>query len=224
MSATVGVVLPVLNGAQSLAAAIRSVCDQEPAPDDVLVIDGGSDDGSLELAQAIPGVRVIVQSRSGLGAARNEGVRAVTGDLIAFCDSDDRWKPGALASRLDHLSANAPCGAVIGHVEIAAFDGLASTPQQCARIGTVSQGYTPGALMMRRSTFDAVGDFDEGLAIGTDGDWFVRLTQSDVPLDVLPDLVLQKWVHASSLSTDVSSYRQDLLEVARRFIQRRRKA
>ena len=85
-------------------------------------------------------------------------------------------------------------------------------------------GYTPGALMARRETFDAVGSFDETLVIGADSDWFVRLTQLDVRLDVLPTLVLRKGARASSLSADVTTYRRELLQVARRFLHQRRQS
>jgi glycosyltransferase involved in cell wall biosynthesis len=220
----VGVVMPVRNGARTLVAAVRSVCDQCPAPADIVVIDGGSEDDSATLAAAFPGVRVIAQVGLGLAAARNQGLRAVTGEMIAFCDSDDRWTAGALAARLNHLAAEPGCGAVIGHSENVLFDGDTATAQQASRLGRVAPGYTPGALMARRAAFEAVGPFDERLAIGADSDWFVRLAQSNVRLDVLPALVLRKGMRASSLSADVTTYRRELLMVARHFLDRRRRS
>jgi glycosyltransferase involved in cell wall biosynthesis len=218
-----GVVMPVRNGATTLAAAIQSVRSQHPPPADILVVDGHSGDGSAEIAAAFSGVRVILQEGRGLAAARNQGLRAVDGDAIAFCDADDCWTPGALATRLDHLAAEPACGAVIGHVERVLLDGHRATPQQTSRLGRRAPGYTPGALMARRAVFDAVGAFDETLAIGADTDWFVRLAQSAVRLDVLPQLVLRKGARDDSLSTDIATYRQELLEVVRRYFARRRR-
>ena len=220
---SLGVVMPVRNGAKTLAAAIRSVRDQRPAPAEIVVVDGGSEDESVAIATAFPGVRVIAQAGRGLAAARNQGMRDVAGEVIAFCDADDRWTPGALAVRLDHLIAEPGCGAVIGHAERVLLDGDRATPQQASRLGRVTPGYTPGALMARRAVFDAVGPFNETLTIGADSDWFVRLAQSTVRLDVLPALVLQKGARASSLSADIATYRKELLEVARRFLARRRR-
>ena len=219
---SVGVVMPVRNGARTLAAAIRSVCDQQPPPGDIVVIDGGSEDDSATLAAACPGVRVITQLGRGLAAARNQGLSTVAGELIAFCDADDCWTANALAARLDHLVREPGCDAVIGHAERVLFGGQAATPQQLSQLGRVIPGYTPGALMMRRAAFEAVGEFDEKLAIGADSDWFVRLAQSSLRLDVLPELVLQKGARASSLSADVATYRRELLLVARRFVDQRR--
>lgn len=218
----VGVVMPVRNGARTLAAAIASVVGQSPPPHDVLVVDGGSEDGSAALAVSL-GVRVIAQDGRGLAAARNQGVAAVAGDLVAFCDADDRWTEGALELRAARLAAEPACGAVIGHLRRTIVEGDTPTPQQASRLGQVEPGYTPGALLVRREALAAVGRFDETLTLGSDSDWFVRLVQSPVQLDVLPDMVLLKGVRSTSLSTDIATYRRELLEIARRFVDRRRR-
>jgi glycosyltransferase involved in cell wall biosynthesis len=220
---SVGVVMPVRNGASTIAAAIRSVCEQQPPPADIVVVDGGSEDDSATLAAAFPTVRVLTQSGGGLAAARNQGIRAVAGDVIAFCDADDCWTVGALACRLDHLAREPGCGAVIGQATRVLFDGHVATPQQASQLGRVTLGYTPGALLARRTCFEAVGLFDESLAIGADSDWFVRLAQSTLRLDVVPTLVLKKGLRASSLSADVVTYRRELLQVARRFVDQLRR-
>ena len=69
----VGVIVPVRNGARRLANAIRSVRDQYPAPADIVVVDGGSEDGSAALAAGFPGVRVIPQARSGTCCGAQSG-------------------------------------------------------------------------------------------------------------------------------------------------------
>jgi glycosyltransferase involved in cell wall biosynthesis len=220
----VGVVIPVRNAARTLALAIGSVRDQHPAPADIVVIDGGSWDGSAALAASFPGVRVIPQVGRGLAAARNQGLREVVGETIAFCDADDCWTAGALPARLNHLIAEPGCDAIVGHIEIVPCHGDAATPQQAARIGRVVPGYSPGALMARRAVFEAVGPFDQTLAVAADSDWFVRLAQSRLRLDVLPAVVLKKAARGSSLSADVTTYRRELLLVARQFLNERRRS
>lgn len=219
---TVGVVMPVRNGARTLATAIGSVLAQTPPPADIVVVDGNSEDGSAAVATAFAGVRVLQQAGRGLGTARNQGVAAVAGDVVAFCDADDCWTPGSLALRVARLAAKPDCGAVVGHIRRTLAEGETATPQQASRLGQIEPGYTPGALLVRRSVLAAVGGFDEALTLGSDSDWFVRLVQSGVRLDVLAETVLLKGVRSTSLSTDVATYRRELLEVARRFVDRRR--
>lgn len=219
---SLAVIMPVRNAAPYIAAAIASVRRQVPEGTDLIVVDGGSDDGSAAIAAGFPSVRVVPQSGRGLAAARNQGVRAARAELIGFCDADDRWSDGALAARLAHLAAQPECDAVIGQVVVEPLAGATATPQQRSRLGQPVPGYTPGALLARRRVFEQIGPFDETLTIGADSDWFVRLRQSALRLAVLPLVVLHKGARATSLSSDIETYRRELLRVARGFLARRR--
>ena len=94
------VVVPVYDVEAYLPAALDSLLGQEGVPLEVVVVDDGSTDTSGDLAERYAGrdarVRVVHTDNHGLGAARNEGVRHATGDLLAFCDSDDVVPPGRL--------------------------------------------------------------------------------------------------------------------------------
>lgn len=221
-SPSLAVVVPVRDAAPYIAAALTSVLSQVPAGTDVVVVDGGSADGSAAIAAGFPGVRVMPQAGSGLAAARNQGLRAVQADLVGFCDADDRWSDGALAARLAHLAEQPDCDAVTGQVVVEGLSGVMATPQQRSRVGRPVPGFTPGALLARRHVFEQIGPFDETLTIGADSDWFVRLQQSALRLAVLPVAVLHKGARATSLSSDVENYRRELLRVARGFLARRR--
>ena len=220
-NAPVTVIVPVRNGADHLHLALRSLIEQDQAPAEIVVVDGGSTDGSAALARAVPRVRVLTQTGLGLGAARNQGVRAASHDVLAFCDADDQWSPDSLRVRLDHLRRHDDCGAVIGRFVTAPLPGAVTPERRRGTLGRPTPGYTPGALLVRRSAFERVGDFAESLAIGTDSDWFVRLVQSDVSWVLLDDIVLTKGLRTGSLSDDVAAYRSELLAVARAFVRRR---
>jgi glycosyltransferase involved in cell wall biosynthesis len=221
-SPTVGVVVPVRNGVVHLGAALDGVFSQDPAPTDVVVLDGGSTDGSAQLAAKLDSVRVVPQVGLGLGAARNQGLREVRGELVAFCDADDRWPTDSLVQRVAHLAARPGCDAVIGRVVTAPLDDEEVPWGRVPRLGVSLPGYTPGALVTRRRVFDSVGPFDESMRIGADSDWFVRLLLAGCRLDLLDEVVLIKGVRATSLSADVETYRRELLGVARAYIARRR--
>jgi glycosyltransferase involved in cell wall biosynthesis len=214
--------MPVLNAAPFLAAAIESVLTQLPSGIDLVVVDGGSTDGSIAIAAGFPRARLLMQSGRGLAAARNQGLRVVDAEFVGFCDADDRWAEGALAVRLAHLQSQPACDAVIGQVSGEVRAGEPLTPQQEARLGQPLPGFTPGALLARRHVFKRIGPFDETLTIGADSDWFVRLQQSELRLAVLSTIVLRKGARAASLSTDRETYRRELLGVARKFLKRRR--
>jgi glycosyltransferase involved in cell wall biosynthesis len=215
----VGVVIPTLNAADHIEAALRSVLEQDPPPIEVVVVDGGSTDGTQAIVTATSGVRLIQQRSRGLGAARNEGIDAVRGHIIGFCDADDRWAGDSLAIRLRRLlgsGAGAVIGAVCLHTPADEATGAA------LRTRTPVSGYTPGALLAWREALSTVGPFASHLRIGCDSEWFIRLTESSVHLEELPDVVLHKAIRPGSLSTHVGAYRTELLTVARAYLDRRR--
>lgn len=91
-------VIPTYNRVQLLDEALRSaVAECEPG-DEVIVVDDGSTDGTEALVRAYgPPVKYMSTPHAGAGAARNAGVKAARGDLIALLDSDDEWIPGKLS-------------------------------------------------------------------------------------------------------------------------------
>jgi glycosyltransferase involved in cell wall biosynthesis len=221
-TAPVSVVVATRNSAAYVAAALDSIVTQIPRPAEIIVIEGNSTDDTVEVVARFPGVRVIRQVGGGLAAARNEAIRACSQPLIAFCDSDDRWTAGALAARLDALSANPEVPAVIGLVVRVAIEGSVATAAQHARIGRAVPGFVLSAMLVRREAFEQVGWFDESLPLGPELDWIARLQQSGSPVLQLDTVVVHKGARGTSLSTNVSALRDDLLTVARRIIDRQR--
>lgn len=97
MSPKVSIILPTFNRAAFLPKAIESIERQSYQDWELIVVDDGSDDETLELlakiTQGVAGrVNVISQANRGPGAARNAGIRVSRGELIAFYDSDDTWE------------------------------------------------------------------------------------------------------------------------------------
>src|SRR5262245_12992873 len=108
MSPAVSVVLPAYNRAGSIGGAIPSVLRQTWADFELIVIDDGSEDGTLEAAAGIrdPRLRLIAgQSNRGAAAARNRGAAVARADWIAFQDSDDEWLPEKLEKQMARLAA-----------------------------------------------------------------------------------------------------------------------
>lgn len=102
--------MPLFNKAPHVEAAVRSALGQSLAPAEVIVVDDGSTDGSLEIVQSIndPRLKVLTRSPPGPGgyAARNLGVDATEAEWVAFLDADDLWHVDHLTSLADSISTS----------------------------------------------------------------------------------------------------------------------
>ncbi|GAB6164120.1 hypothetical protein JCM19992_01200 [Thermostilla marina] len=102
VTAPVSVVIPAYNSSRYLGATLRSVFAQTVRPQEIIVVDDGSEDDSAALAESFgPPVRVIRQENRGESAARNRGIEAASSEWIAFLDADDLWAPTKLARQLE---------------------------------------------------------------------------------------------------------------------------
>ncbi|MEM9799203.1 MAG: glycosyltransferase [Planctomycetota bacterium] len=191
---SVSVIIPAYNCSQVIANAVGSALDQSVRPHEVIVVDDGSDDAdALRAALAAwtrAGAVTLLETpvNSGPAAARNVGVRAATGDLIALLDADDRYEPGHLESAVrvlvDHPTAAMTCSdayVVQDGVRLAwlknhrrrqipsVLDFETLLESNCVSTLTV---------VLRRELFETHGEFDEDPALYgvEDYDLWLRLS------------------------------------------------
>lgn len=112
MHPAISVIIPLYNKAPYVGTAIASVLASGPAIHEVIVVDDGSTDDGPEIVAGLnePKVRLIRQKNSGVSAARNRGIRAASGDYIAFLDADDYWTPGYISQIEAMIAAYPECG------------------------------------------------------------------------------------------------------------------
>ena len=182
----VSVVLPTFDRAQVLPTALGSVLDQAFTDLELIVVDDGSTDGTRDVVRALGDerVRIISTPRHGAAAARNAGIAAAAGDLIAFQDSDDRWLPGKLAAQVNALDgADEHTAVVYGVMEgwrhgQHRFVPSRSEPMLSGDLRAVLPRYnligTPSAIV-RAAALRSVGGFDPTLRRFQDWDLWLRL-------------------------------------------------
>jgi glycosyltransferase involved in cell wall biosynthesis len=102
----VSVIIPTYNRASIISKAIDSVLNQTYTSIQLIVVDDGSDDNTLEIIKRYPEVEYILQEHGGQGKARNNGLRHAKGSYIASLDSDDVWCPQFLEQCISQLEAN----------------------------------------------------------------------------------------------------------------------
>jgi glycosyltransferase involved in cell wall biosynthesis len=105
----ISVIIPVYKVEKYVAATVESVLAQTYKNFELLIIDDGSPDKSIEICQQFTDnrIKIIRQENRGVAAARNTGIRHAQGEYLAFLDADDLWTPEKLAKHIEHLD-NSP--------------------------------------------------------------------------------------------------------------------
>jgi glycosyltransferase involved in cell wall biosynthesis len=216
------VVIPAYDAARYLGEAVESVLAQIPAAAEVLVVDDGSSDDTVALAESFgPPVRVIRAGHGGVGATINRGMSEATGTLIAFIDADDRWCPGKLALQLDALDADSSLDIVFGHVR----QFLSPEVTDGARFefsGKPMPGLHRGTMLLRRDAWDRVGPMDTDLVLGEFISWYARAIDAGLKTRMLPDVVYERRVHGRNTVIREREAYGDYLRVVKATMDRRR--
>lgn len=212
----VGVVLPVLDGADFVEEAIDSVLEQTYERFDLAVVDGGSTDRTVPIVRSYDDPRVsLVASDDSLGVAagRNRGVAAVDGELLAFIDHDDVWHPEKLAQHVDHHRRT---GADLVYSDARTIDADGAVLGDADRPDAAPPGeplvrqlllgreltiLTPSSVTLRRSAWVAVGGHDPEYHISEDAELYVRLAGSH-RFERLPERLVDKRDHDGNCSDD----------------------
>jgi glycosyltransferase involved in cell wall biosynthesis len=219
----VSCIVPVFNGQRYLAEALDSVLRQTHRPLDVVVVNDGSSDRTREVIAAYGArVRCVEQPHAGLAAARNRGIAAAAGDLIAFLDADDLWLPEKIARQVDRLRARAEAEANVTYIQNfwADEDGSRTDPLAGPSLEPLP-GYCSPAMLARREVFARVGPYDPALRTGACRDWFIRARERRVVFDVLDEVLVRRRLHAMNMSRERQK-REDYTQLVKRHLDRRR--
>ncbi len=192
----ISVIMAAYNAERHLREALESVLAQDWSPFEVVVVDDGSTDATPEIAQSFEEIRYFRRDNGGPAAARNAAIRESRGSLIANFDSDDILPPGRLRVQAECLLAHPEVGCVFGRQQ-----GL-DAPPWLGRDPVYGDldGIPLSSAMFRREVLDLLGGYDSRFEPSEDMDLVIRMRERGISYSVLPDLVLYRRYHESSLT------------------------
>jgi len=204
----ISVIIPTYNRSWAIRDAIDSVLDQDFSDYELIVIDDGSTDNTMQILDRYrEEIVVLYQENKGVSAARNRGIAAASGQFIAFLDSDDIWLPKKLSIQVDFFKSN-PDALICQTGEIWIRNGVRVNPKHhhkklSGRIFEPSLSLclvSPSAVMMKRHLFETAGLFDEDLPACEDYDLWLRIA-SWCPIFLVDiPLVKKRGGHSDQLS------------------------
>ncbi len=220
---TVAAIIPTRDRAQLTLRAVASVLAQTRPPDELIVVDDGSRDDTLDqLRSTYPGTHMVQLDGQGVSAARNAGIRASNSDWLAFLDSDDEWLPDKLQSQLEALTKE-PEYLLCHSDEIWIRNGRRVNPRRrhrkyggfifrhCLPLCAIS----PSAAVVHRSLFETVGLFDETLPACEDYELWLRICSRWPVLYVDRPLLRKYGGHADQLSSTAALDRYRIQALAK---------
>ena len=168
----VSLIATVLNADEHIGAFLASVAAQTRVPDEVIVVDGGSTDGTAERLRAAEGITVIETPGANIARGRNLAIAAASHEAIAVADADCAYRPEWLAALLEPLESGADVAMgwtepVIDSLLDACVSSL-GFPLTADQVDAATFMPSARSVAFRRETIDAVGGYPEWLAIGED--------------------------------------------------------
>ena len=221
---TVSVVIPTYNGARFVGRALDSVLVQQDEVVDVVVVDDGSTDETVDIVARYEDVRLLRQPHRGVAAARNAGIAAARAPFVGFCDHDDEWLLHKAHRQAEHLREDPGASAVLCFADAVCDDGV-PWPAWLPRGRDGHGGMAIAAYgLFRAEVLAAVGGFvDRGTGLGNDDfDLLVRMKEQGLRIEVLEEDLVRQHVHDSNYSNTLGSYGPGMLEVLRGRVHRAR--
>lgn len=223
----ISIVTAVYNSCETVAAALDSALAQSDVNIELVVIDGGSTDGTLEVLRSYADRLDVLVSEPDCGIydALNKGIRRVSGDVVGFLHSDDLFADAGVLSRIAAAFAEPAVEVVYGDLHYVRKDN----PEQVVRYWRAGEfagrrlgwGWMPPhpTLYVRRSVYEQIGLFDTSFRIAADYDFILRmLGRGGVGVHYIPEVLVKMRVGGASnrsLRNIVRKSREDLRALRR---------
>jgi glycosyltransferase involved in cell wall biosynthesis len=210
----ISVIVPTFNRLAMLQELLSSLEDQDWRPIQIVVVDDGSDDGTLNALRARSfrgGIDVVIlrQENRGPAAARNRGLSAANGEFVYFVDSDDLVLPHGLSALAISLqnSSKPYCLARVRNVDglCNALADLTATVPRVDETGIVGSCWPIHAALYRREVLQRAGPFNEWLRRGEDAELLWRVLATSGPgLQIDEYVALRRFHSAGRISDDAT--------------------
>jgi len=212
VSPLVSVVLPVHNGEGTVREAVESVLGQTYSHLELIVVNDGSTDSTLDVLSKIkdPRMRICSFPNAGPSAGRNRGIALASGAYLAFIDADDLWLPDKLAAQLAALRQDSQAGVAYGWTDFVGATGkFVHSDRRVTFNGDVYRRMlihnfidSGSNIMVRKEALDDVGRFDESLPTVEDWDLYIRLAVR-YPFVCVPKVLVRYRLSPTSLTNQI---------------------
>lgn len=219
----VSIIIPVFNAEKYIAETLKSALNQTWPNKEIIVVNDGSTDNSLAIAESFKqaGVQLITQTKKGASAARNAGLKKAQGEYIQFLDADDIISVNKIETQIQKLQNYPDCICFCATVHfkngtdyktyLPKHDWLSANPNDPAGFlirlySNVDNMVQPNAWLTPRKVIDQAGFWNENLSVDDDGEFFCRAILASKGVIYTPEAVnyYRKYSNKTNLSAQLS--------------------
>lgn len=225
MEELVSVIIPVYNRQKTISRAIDSVLRQTYKNIEIIVVDDGSCDGTMEILKSYSdaAIQIFSQDHKGACAARNRGIDEAKGVYLAFQDSDDEWMPDKLCKQISYMKQNhfkvcyCPyllCGSETRtipddyHLTDKYEDHIETTLKAGNMIGTPT-------LVMEKNVLEEIGKFDEDMPRLQDYELIIRIVQR-YKIGYYAEALIKAYRQTACISYDNRAYKEAVYQLIKK--------
>ena len=229
----ISAVIPVYNGEQTIEETIASVLTQTVIDLEIIVVNDGSTDGTLEVISSIADdfpagtlrerLHIFSYPNAGLATSRNRGIEKATGEYIAFLDADDLWRQDKLELQLRSLQENPQAAVAYSWTDFIDEESHFLRPgshisasgnvwKKLLQVNFIENGSN---VLIRKTVFDRIGTFDPNLSTAADWEMWLRIARHFEFVTVEKVQVLYRF-SPSSMSAKIRHQETECLQVLNR--------
>ncbi len=223
VNADISVIIPVYNGELYLKDAIDSVLSQTLPPQELILVDDGSDDATMSIANEYDDrIKYIRKEHSGIGHTMNVGIQCARCRHIAFLDADDLWVKEKLALQMKAFQSH-QVDMVFGYMKQFISPDLSEREQSKIKIPSpVMPGYSAGTLLIKKDTFLSVGLFPTEFQFGIFIEWFSRAKDMELSSLMLPNVLTMRRIHRNNMTGSRHVDKSEYAKMIKSVLDRRR--
>ncbi|MEH2259378.1 glycosyltransferase [Nostoc sp.] len=226
----ISVIIPAYNSEKTITHTIKSVLNQTLSDLELIVINDGSEDSTLDIVTQIkdPRIKILSYANAGGNVSRNRGLQLAVGEFVSFLDADDLWTPDKLQSQLKALQENATATVAYSWTDYIdengeiVLSGTHSTAngdvyEKLLVTNFLENGSNP---LIRREALIKLGGFDESLSAAQDWDMWLRLA-CQFDFVCVPSVKILYRISANSVSSNLVRQEKACLQVLERAYKER---
>jgi glycosyltransferase involved in cell wall biosynthesis len=223
----VSCIIPVYNGERYIGEAIESVRKQTYSNLEIVVVDDGSTDQTAAVVKKFgSGIKYFYQPNAGPGPARNFGIRASSGEWLAFLDADDLWLPDKIKLQAERLLSSPRMDLCFSLMRNFWDPKLSQREKKFKQEGLVKlcPPFSLCTLLAPRSSFEKIGKFDYRFFLGEEVDLFLRMSEYGLNYEVVERVLVRRRLHGANMTWNLGAIKKEtLLRAAKKSLAKHRR-